>query len=76
MVVNDSSENTIWSITQKNNPAYPAIVRRTLVEANGAIHIKMTVDCWASKEACDEMVQAFKDLNAQAQAAMQKQGTE
>jgi hypothetical protein len=74
-IANDSNENTIWSITQKTNPAYPAIVKRTLVEENGAINLKMKVDCGATREICDKMVQAFVELNAQVQQKMQELGT-
>jgi hypothetical protein len=64
-VAEDSSNDTFWSFPPPGNPAYPSAVRRQFVtDANGT-SLQMTVQCDASKDACDELVRSFQRLNAE-----------
>ena len=70
MVASDAAAQTIWSFPPPGHPAYPAAVKRQVVEQAGEISMKMTVLCEATKEACDDLVRSFEQLNAQMSASM------
>jgi hypothetical protein len=70
-IVNDSVANAIWSFTPPDHPAYPAAVRRGLVQRDGGVHMEMTALCQASKAACDQLMEEFKQLNARMAQSMQ-----
>jgi hypothetical protein len=54
---------TLWSFTPPNHPAYPAAVKRALVEKDGAWHVEMNALCQADKAACDKLMAEFRTLN-------------
>jgi len=54
----------IWSFAPEGYPAYPAAVKRSLVQRDGSLWIEMNVQCEASKDACDNLVRQFQELNA------------
>jgi hypothetical protein len=62
VILQDKSENSLWTIAKPGNPAYPAAIKRYVV--NGQLVMKVL--CEASKEACDNMVRQFQELNQQA----------
>jgi hypothetical protein len=63
-VLEDKSENALWTIAEPGNPAYPAAVKRYISSEGGNTQIRMKVLCGASKEACDNMVRQFEQLNS------------
>lgn len=72
-VAEDKSEKAIWTIAEPGNPAYPAAVKRYLSSEGGSMHLEMKVLCGASKEACDNMVRQFQQLNSNVVNAVQQQ---
>lgn len=60
VIAADDESKTVWSFVPKDDPAYPAVVKRTVVQRNGRIYIVMRVLCEASKSACDQLVQRFR----------------
>jgi hypothetical protein len=69
-VAEDAADKTIWSFPPAGHPAYPSAVKRQIVpDANGST-IQMSVHCQASKEACDDLVRSFEQLNAQMAAGL------
>ena len=62
-VVSDTADHVIWSITMPDNVMHPSIVRRALVEKDGAVHVEMSIKCGASKVACDELARTFQEIN-------------
>lgn len=71
-VAEDQSEKAIWTIAEPGNPAYPAAVKRYLSSVGGSMHLEMRVLCSASKEACDNMVRQFQQLNSSVVNAVQQ----
>jgi len=63
-VAEDTETQTIWSFPPAGHPAYPAAVKRQLVKKDGGVSLEMSVHCEASKQACDDLVRAFEQLNA------------
>lgn len=63
---------TLWSFTPVGHPAHPAVVKRQLVEEDGAVQLQMAVHCEASKAACDALVREFQALNNAVGAAPRK----
>lgn len=69
-IAEDQAAHVIWSFTPPDHPAHPAVVRRALVQKDGALNMDMTALCQASKEACDKLMGEFKALNARMSAEM------
>jgi hypothetical protein len=67
IVLEDRSENALWTIAKPGNPAYPSAIKRYV--ANKELHMKVL--CEASKQACDSMVMQFQDLNRQIVKSLQ-----
>jgi hypothetical protein len=65
-IVEDKSELALWTIAKPGNSAYPTAVKRYVVDINGTMTLQMKVLCDASKEACDNIVRQFIELNKKA----------
>jgi hypothetical protein len=62
----DAKSNAVWSFTPAGDAAYPAVVRRQVVnDKDGGASIEMSVLCEASKDACDNLVRTFERMNRQ-----------
>lgn len=53
----------LWSFTPTAHPAYPAAVKRTLSEKDGAMQIQMSAVCEADTASCDKLIAEFRVLN-------------
>jgi len=53
---------TLWSFAPESDPSYPSVVKRAVVEKDGAFVINMSVHCEATKLACDNLVRQFQQL--------------
>ncbi|MDI6625478.1 MAG: hypothetical protein QME55_12165 [Brevundimonas sp.] len=62
-VATDEAALTIWSFSPSDYPAYPAVVKRQVVEEGGQVSITMSIHCEASKSACDELARTFARMN-------------
>ena len=63
-IATDKAAYTIWSFAPEDYPAYPSVVKRSVVsEGTGSI-MKMDVHCEASKTACDDLVRTFSRMNS------------
>lgn len=62
-IVDESANYTMWSFAPKAHAAYPAVVKRKVVEENGMVSIKTDVICEARKAACDALVREFMQMN-------------
>jgi hypothetical protein len=63
IVVADRKNYTFWSFAPKTNPAYPAAVKRRIVQEGDDLKIQMDVLCQAAKEPCDALVRDFQAMN-------------
>jgi hypothetical protein len=64
-VVENGPDEGLWSFTPRGNPAFPAVIKRKVVESNGNIYVAMDVICQSKKEPCDALVADFTQLNQQ-----------
>ncbi len=71
-IATQASTQTIWSFSPPGYPAYPAAVKRWVVEEGGRVVLKMDVLCQASKTDCDDLVRSFQQLNSQASGSGQR----
>lgn len=62
-IASDRGARTLWSFPPADHPAYPAAVKREVVQESGVVSINMTVLCLGPKEACDDLVRSFVQLN-------------
>lgn len=52
-VAEDMQAATVWLFTLPGHPAYPSMVKRTLVNRPGGAYFETNVRCFASQEICD-----------------------
>lgn len=62
-VITEQDGLTLWSFTPENHPAHPAVVKRQMVQKDGAWYVNMNALCEATKSACDKLIEDFKVLN-------------
>jgi len=62
-IVDESAKYALWSFAPKGHAAYPAVVKRKVVDENGMVSIKTDVICEARKAACDALVREFMQMN-------------
>jgi hypothetical protein len=73
-VVQDEANATVWSFTPPTHPAYPAALRRSIVEHDGAFVVKSDAMCEAEKPACDQLMAEVHELdNRMIEATKKKQ---
>ena len=71
-VIEDAATLSLWSFPPAGHPAYPAAIRRRVVQGGSNVVIKMTVLCQTSKPACDALVADFEKLNGNVRRQMQR----
>jgi hypothetical protein len=62
----DLATRTIWSFAPKGHPAYPTVVKRSVVPAEKGSVVEMRVLCESDKVSCDSVVLQFQQLNERA----------
>jgi hypothetical protein len=62
-IVDEPANYTLWSFAPKGHAAYPAVVKRHVVQKDGVVSIKTDVICEATKTACDALVREFMQMN-------------
>jgi ribonuclease HI len=62
-IVDEPANFALWSFAPKRHAAYPAVVKRKVVEKDGIVSIKTDVICEATKAACDALVREFMQMN-------------
>jgi hypothetical protein len=60
----DRPSRTKWAFAPAGNPAYPAAVKRQIVQDDAGLRMEMHVLCGGPKEACDDLVRQFNEINA------------
>ncbi|TKB45369.1 molecular chaperone DnaJ [Thalassotalea mangrovi] len=58
----------LWSFTPESHEAHPAAVKRTILEKDKHIYVRMSALCQAEKEPCDKLMEQFEQLNKQIMA--------
>jgi len=66
----ENGNHVLWSFTPKGHSAYPAAVKRTVLEKDGAVLINMQVLCFGTQAGCDKLVADFKELNERIKQSM------
>lgn len=69
LTVEDAQAMTIWNFAPESDPAHPAVVKRSVVEEDGRIVLRMDIRCEGNAEACDALEAHFLSLN---QAAVEE----
>jgi hypothetical protein len=54
LVAEDAAAFTVWLLTPGGHPAYPSMVKRTLVNSSDGAHFETNVRCLASQVVCDK----------------------
>ena len=62
-IATDEAAMTIWSFSPRGYSAYPAVVKRQVVQTGSKVSIKMSVSCEGSKVECDDLVRTFSRMS-------------
>jgi len=71
IIVNLKKDHSVWFFAPSMHPAFPAYVKRQVVEKDGQVQMETKVLCGAPKVDCDTMVKSFMDVNNQIAREMQ-----
>ena len=62
-IIADPKAYTIWSFSPPSHPSHPTVVKRQVIPVGNRSRIAMSVQCLASKAACDDIVREFASMN-------------
>jgi hypothetical protein len=63
-IIVDEKNLTVWSFAPASYIAYPAVVKRTArARVGGGSDLEIKVLCEATKDACDQLVREFAQMN-------------
>jgi hypothetical protein len=62
----DSRNKVIWTFAPAGHPAYPAVIKRAMVQDGNGVKVKTTARCEGPKAACDQLLLEFKALDGNA----------
>ncbi|MCK9488417.1 MAG: hypothetical protein M0Q42_03260 [Xanthomonadales bacterium] len=63
LTIEDPAAMTIWTFAPEIDPAHPAVIKRSVIEEDGRIVIRMDIRCEGDGQACDGLEQHFLGLN-------------
>lgn len=63
LTIEDPVAMTLWTFAPESDPAHPAAIKRTVVEDDGRIVIRMDIRCEGDAAACDALEEHFLSLN-------------
>jgi hypothetical protein len=73
-ILDDRANYTIWSFTEEGQAAYPAGIKRVLVQdASGNISVVMSAKCGGPKPECDKLIEEFTQLNDRMRQGVKRQ---
>ena len=76
LTIEDPAAMTIWTFAPEADPAHPAVVKRSVIEEEGRIVIRMDIRCEGEVNACDGLEQHFLSLNQATREQVQDDGTD
>ena len=74
VVARDKAKRVVWTFSPKDDPAFPAVVKRAVVERDGQVMVHTGVLCGASKAVCDDFVRKFMRLDDELAREVQRRG--
>ncbi len=63
LTIEDPASMTLWTFAPETDPAHPAAVKRSVIEENGRIVLRMDIRCEGDSAACDALETHFLSLN-------------
>lgn len=66
LIATDEKNVVIWSFTPQGHYAYPAVVKRAVMQnTQGQVYIETSALCQANKTSCDRLMNEFAELTEQ-----------
>jgi len=62
----DSRNKVIWTFAPAGHPAYPAVIKRAIIDDGKVVTVKTTARCEGPKAACEQLLLEFKALDGNA----------
>lgn len=59
----EEGNHVLWFFAPEEHAAHPAMIKRTILEKDGELEIKIVTFCQAPKQKCDDLLEQFKHLN-------------
>ncbi len=63
IIAADKANETVWSFAEKNNPAWPAAVKRQVIQNGDKFYVATNILCGGTTAACDQLPGEFEALN-------------
>lgn len=63
LTIEDPASMTLWTFAPETDPAHPAAVKRSVIEEDGRIVLRMDIRCEGDAAACDALETHFLGLN-------------
>jgi hypothetical protein len=62
-IIEDPVNSILWSFVPANHPAYPAVIRRQIVDREGRNAVGMSALCQGPRPACDKLVEEMRAVS-------------
>jgi hypothetical protein len=62
----DSRNKVIWTFAPVGHPAYPAVIKRAMIQDGNGVKVRTTAKCEGPKTACEQLLAEFKALDGNA----------
>jgi len=62
-IIDDTPNQTLWSFAPPEHPAYPAVIRRQIIEREGRKSVGMSALCQGPRAACDKLVEEMRAVS-------------
>lgn len=72
VVIEHGRDKTLWSFTPETHPAYPAAIKREILNKDGTVYIRMNILCEADKHECDALVEEYEQVNVNVRKRYQR----
>lgn len=63
LTIEDPAAMTLWTFAPETDPAHPAAIKRSVIEEEGRIVLRMDIRCEGDDAACDALQTHFLSLN-------------
>jgi hypothetical protein len=63
IIASDRANVTVWSFAEASNPAFPAAVKRQVVQNGDKVYVAMSILCGGPQAECDKLPAEFQALD-------------
>ena len=72
LVIRDGASKAIWTFAPPDHPAYPAVIKRVIVQTDNHERIETSALCQAKRAACDQLMKEMRLVDEKMRESVQK----